>query len=73
MRCGKIPWITSENTMCIDLQPNSYRILLAGGSNTIEMYNLLPIVDQKHELDPEEEKKEDEIIAGSDTGSLPPN
>ena len=47
----------------IDAQPKGYRLLTGGGDNKVKIWNILPIISAKHELnlDTDEDVKEEKV------------
>ena len=60
--CGYPKWIDHQEMpiWSLDAQPNGYRLLTAGGDNKIKIWNLLPIISSKHELEDTDEDEENE-------------
>jgi WD40 repeat protein len=60
MIAGFPKWIDHQEMpiWSIDAQPNGYRLLTGGGDNKIKIWNILPIIASKYELDNEDEDDE---------------
>ena len=52
MKSSCVDWITHGNMPrnSVDVQPRGFRILTGGSDNKVCIWNLLPIVSRKHEL-----------------------
>jgi WD40 repeat protein len=52
MKSSCIDWMTHGNMPInsVDVQPRGYRILTGGSDNKVCIWNLLPIISRKHEL-----------------------
>ena len=64
MICGYPKWVDHSETAIysIDAQPNGYRLLTGGGDNTVKIWNMLPILSVKHELNDNSELELDEKL-----------
>jgi WD40 repeat protein len=62
MIVGYPKWVDHQEMpiWSIDAQPNGYRLLTGGGDNKIKIWNILPILSSKYELDDtDDEESED--------------